>query len=89
MSTSSTSSYYSPLVGKIPTSTGCSAINIKVAKLVDHTNTWKVVPPSYLDERPHNPAAIYGAVHLARLFGKYQSFVIKLKEKLTAFFSFS
>lgn len=70
MSTSSTSSYYSPLVGKIPTSPGCSAINVKVAKLIDHTNTWKMVPQWYMDERPHNPAAIYGAVHLARLFVK-------------------
>lgn len=70
MSTSSTSSYYSPLAGKIPTSPGCSAISVKVAKLLDHTNTWKIVPQWYMDQRPQNPASVYGAVHLARLFGK-------------------
>lgn len=68
---SSTSSYYSPLAGKIPTSPGCSAISVKVAKLIDHTNTWKIVPQWYMDQRPQNPASVYGAVHLARLFGEF------------------
>ncbi|KAK6641788.1 hypothetical protein RUM44_013503 [Polyplax serrata] len=68
-STSSTSSYYSPLVRKI-SRTGCGAINVKIAKLIDHAGSWKIVPETYLEEKPQNPSSIYGAVHLARLFVK-------------------
>ncbi|EEB17910.1 conserved hypothetical protein [Pediculus humanus corporis] len=69
-STSSTSSYYSPLVRKITTKSSCVAVNVKIAKLMDHASSWKIVPESYLNEKPRNPSTLYGAVHLARLFVK-------------------
>lgn len=70
LSTSSTSSYYSPLLGKASAHSTCNVVNAKVAKLIDHNNSWKIVPQSYLDDKPQHPATIYGAIHLARLFGK-------------------
>ncbi|KAL0275764.1 UNVERIFIED_CONTAM: hypothetical protein PYX00_003524 [Menopon gallinae] len=70
LSTSSTSSYYSPLLGKASTHSTCNVVNVKIAKLIDHNNSWKIVPQTYLDDKPQHPATVYGAIHLARLFVK-------------------
>lgn len=40
--------------------------------LFSQVQEWKIVPPTTYSLQPPSPSLIYGAVHLARLFGQCQ-----------------
>lgn len=49
---------------------------------MNHIQAWKLVPQSLYAQEPASPSLIYGAVHIARLFGKLVESVLNTKVNL-------
>lgn len=66
-SCSSTSSYFPPLTGNAGHFS--SQLSPEMANLLSLCSSWRLVSDEYLSEYPRNPSSVFGAIHLARLFG--------------------